>query len=68
MKRIKHKGILETDVNVHLLTESDQGTALPKADRWLLLGEAKEARLHIVAALWTTMWGVSMKTIQNLQR
>jgi hypothetical protein len=47
----QHKATLETDPNVHLPTESDQGPALPKADKYPLLGQTKEAMLQVVVVL-----------------
>jgi hypothetical protein len=46
----QHNAALETDSNVHLPTESDQGPALPKADQWPL-GQTKEAMPQAVVVL-----------------
>jgi hypothetical protein len=44
-----------------LPTVSDQVTVLPKADKWPLLGEAKQARpnLAAVVVVWRMMWVIS---------
>jgi hypothetical protein len=65
MKRIKHKeGTLKPDLNVHLPTESDQASALLKADKWAL-GQVKEARLQLVLVLWRKMGVFAMKKTQS---
>jgi hypothetical protein len=60
--------LLETDSNVHLPTESDQGPSLPKADKWPH-GQTKESMLQsVVIVMWRMMVVVAMKKIQNCLR
>jgi hypothetical protein len=68
-KQKQLKATLETEPNVHLPANSDQGSALPKVVEWVL-GQTKEARLQaLVVFLWKQIVGSSMKKIQNsLQR
>jgi hypothetical protein len=66
-KRSKHKTTFETDLNVHLPTESEQVPAWLNLDKWSL-GKTKEARLQVEVVVWRKMGVVAMKTIPNRLR
>jgi hypothetical protein len=63
-----HKATLPTDSKGHLPTESDQVLALPKADKWPLLGRTKKERVRVVVILWRKMEVIAIKKIQNRLR
>jgi hypothetical protein len=60
----QHQAAIETNLNVHLPTESNQGPALLNLDK-LQLGQTKEATLQAVALVLWRHVVVLMKKIQT---